>query len=159
MSYFYPLVSLLAEQLQRKNFKLAVAESCTGGLLAAALTDLPGSSAWFDRALITYSNAAKQEILGIDSQLIDQEGAVSCEVVKAMVEGIFATSPVDCAVATSGIAGPSGGSIDKPVGTVWIAVGIRGEEIQAEKFHFLGDRQNIREQAVEKALIKMTTLL
>ncbi|MDX1656133.1 MAG: CinA family protein, partial [Candidatus Competibacteraceae bacterium] len=115
------LVQNLGKALQLRGWMAATAESCTGGGIAMALTELAGSSAWFDRGFITYSNAAKSELLGVEPALIEASGAVSSEVVKAMAEGALARSRAGVSVAVSGIAGPEGGSELKPVGTIWIA--------------------------------------
>ena len=140
----------IAERLIARREWLAVAESCTGGLIAAACTDLAGSSAWFERGLVSYSNRAKQELLGVPASLLTAHGAVSEPCVRAMVEGLMARAPVQHAVAVSGIAGPGGGTADKPVGTVWIAwastTGVR-----TRVYAFTGDRQAVREQAVAAA--------
>ena len=110
---------LLADLLLKRGCKLVTAESCTGGMIAAACTDLAGSSAWFERGFVTYSNDAKTESLGVDAALVRQHGAVSEEVVRAMAEGAIAHSKAQVSVAVTGVAGPTGGSRDKPVGTVW----------------------------------------
>lgn len=131
---------------------LATAESCTGGGIAQAVTAIAGSSAWFDRGFVTYSNASKIEMLGVSPQLIDQYGAVSEGVVRAMTQGALAASKADWAVAVSGIAGPGGGSAEKPVGTVWLAWQQRGFLSSVECAHFQGDRTSIREQTIKRAL-------
>ena len=112
---------LLAQQLLARHWMMATAESCTGGLIAAACTDLAGSSAWFERGLVTYSNEAKTELLGVPAELIAQHGAVSEAVARAMAAGALARSQAQVAVAVTGVAGPGGGSASKPVGTVWLA--------------------------------------
>ena len=122
-----PLVTQLASQLMRRQWFLATAESCTGGMIAAACTDLAGSSAWFDRGLVTYSNAAKTELLGVDAQLIQNHGAVSEPVARAMVQGAIEHSAAKVAVAVTGVAGPTGGSAAKPVGTVWFGFAVEGQ--------------------------------
>jgi nicotinamide-nucleotide amidase len=121
-----PLVTQLASQLLRRQWFLATAESCTGGMIAAACTDLAGSSAWFDRGLVTYSNAAKTELLGVDAQLIQAHGAVSEPVARAMVQGAIQHSAAQVAVAVTGVAGPTGGSATKPLGTVWFGFAVAG---------------------------------
>ena len=136
----------LASLLLARGEWLAVAESCTGGLIAAACTDLAGSSAWFERGLVTYSNRAKQELLGVPETLLVQHGAVSEAVVRAMAQGLLARAPVQHAIAVSGIAGPGGGSADKPVGTVWIAWA-SGNAVRACGYRFSGDREAVRAQA------------
>jgi nicotinamide-nucleotide amidase len=141
---------LIAARLVERCEWLAVAESCTGGLIAAACTDLAGSSAWFERGLVTYSNRAKHELLGVPERVLAEAGAVSEPCVRAMAEGLMARAPVQHAIAVSGIAGPSGGTPEKPVGTVWIAwAGHAG--VQTRHFLFAGDRAAIRAQAVAAA--------
>ncbi len=142
----------LGEQLKTQGMQLTVAESCTGGSLAAALTAIPGSSHWFDRGFVTYSNHAKKEILGVLEQTLHFDGAVSEATVRAMAEGAVQNSDAHLSVAISGIAGPDGGTQDKPVGTVWIAwAGLR-QATNAICYTFPGDRIAIREAAVVKAL-------
>lgn len=131
---------------------MTTAESCTGGGIAQALTAIPGSSAWFDRGFVTYSNASKTEMLGVSPVLIDRHGAVSEEVVRAMTQGALAFSSADWAVAVSGIAGPGGGSEEKPVGTVWLAWQQRGCLASVECAYFQGDRSSVREQTVMRVL-------
>jgi nicotinamide-nucleotide amidase len=130
---------------------LATAESCTGGLIAARCTDLAGSSAWFDRGFVTYSNAAKSDLLGIDPSLIAQHGAVSEAIAHAMARGVLQHSRAQVGVAVTGIAGPSGGSLTKPVGTVWLGWNVNGL-INTECRLFEGDRALVREAAVTHAL-------
>lgn len=145
------LVERLATQLLARGESLAVAESCTGGMIAAACTDLAGSSAWFERGLVTYSNRAKQDLLGVSEALLQEQGAVSEACVRAMAAGLLARAPVRHALAVSGVAGPGGGSAEKPVGTVWLAWA--GPWGVAAKWHrFEGDRGAIRGQAVTAAL-------
>ncbi len=138
--------------LMRRGWMLAAAESCTGGWLAKQLTDVPGSSGWFERGFVTYANAAKAEMLGVHEQTLLEHGAVSAAVVREMAEGALARSHADVAVAISGVAGPDGGTPDKPVGLVWIAWTLRGEPAQAERYQFDGDREAVRRQAVDTAL-------
>lgn len=145
------LVERIAASLLQRREWLAVAESCTGGLIAAACTDLAGSSGWFERGLTTYSNRAKHELLGVSEALLASHGAVSEPCVRAMAEGLMARAPVQYTVAVSGIAGPGGGSPDKPVGTVWIAWAQR-DAVRSERFTFAGDRQAVRSQALAAAL-------
>lgn len=133
------LASVVGEILVRKNAKLAVAESCTGGYLAHLITEVPGSSDWFNGGVVTYSNEIKERLLNVDAEALDQYSAVSLEVVESMVRGAMEKFGTDYAIATSGIAGPSGGTPEKPVGTVWIAIGNK-EEIVARKFSFGKDR-------------------
>jgi nicotinamide-nucleotide amidase len=142
----------LAEALRARGWMLATAESCTGGLIAAACTELAGSSDWFERGFVTYSNAAKHELLGVDEALIRAQGAVSEPVARAMAAGALARSRAHLAVAVTGIAGPGGGSAEKPVGTVWMATAVRGDAAQASCFRFAGDRRAVREATVREAL-------
>ena len=145
------LVARIASDLLARREWLAVAESCTGGLIAAACTDLAGSSGWFERGLVTYSNRAKQELLGVPAALLETHGAVSEPCVRAMAEGLLVRASVHHAIAISGIAGPGGGSAEKPVGTVWIAwAGAGGVRTSMQVFK--GDRQAVRSQAVDAAL-------
>ena len=145
----------LAEKLLSRRRTVATAESCTGGWIAKVITDLPGSSDWFGYGVVSYSNPAKQELLGVPATLLIEHGAVSEPVVIAMAEGILRRSDADLAVAVSGIAGPSGGSADKPVGLVWFAwavMGDRGLMVKAEQRQFEGDRDAVRRQTVALAL-------
>lgn len=146
------LVERLAGRLTARGEMLATAESCTGGSVAAACTGLAGSSAWFERGFVTYSNQSKQDMLGVPAATIERYGAVSEQTVTAMVEGALNRSRADWALAISGIAGPGGATPDKPVGTVWIAWGGPGGWRQTRRFQFAGDRNAVREQAVETAL-------
>ncbi len=152
---FEPLVLSLAQALRDARSKLATAESCTGGLIAAACTAVAGSSDWFERGFVTYSNDAKSESLGVDARVIAAHGAVSEEVARAMAEGALAHSKAQLAVAVTGIAGPGGGSKAKPVGTVWLAIARAGEGTQAELLQLAGDRGAIREQTVRRALQRL----
>ena len=153
-----PLVAPLADALRAKGWRLATAESCTGGLIAAACTTLAGSSDWFERGFVTYSDAAKTEQLGVDAALIEQHGAVSEAVVCAMAAGALARSPADIAVAVTGIAGPGGAVPGKPVGTVWLALMQRGGAVQAERLQLGGDRAGIRAQTVVIALQRLRAM-
>jgi len=154
------LVQRLADQLLSNHIMLATAESCTGGGIAQALTALAGSSRWFDSGFVTYSNAAKQKMLGVPSYLFEPgaAGAVSEETVRAMTAGAIANSAAEIAVAVSGVAGPDGGSKDKPVGTVWIAWQLR-EQCRAQRFQFSGDREAVRTATVEAGLSGLLKLL
>jgi nicotinamide-nucleotide amidase len=152
------LSGLVANLLLKRQWMLVTAESCTGGMIAAACTDLAGSSAWFERGFVTYSNAAKTELLGVDTALITQHGAVSEPVVRAMVLGALARSHAQVALAVTGVAGPSGGSADKPVGTVWLGWATP-DELVVEKCHFEGDRQAVRRATVQHALTKLAAML
>jgi nicotinamide-nucleotide amidase len=141
MSTLFPLDLLhdaqaLLGELQRRSLRLATAESCTGGLLAGLLTEIPGASATLERGFVTYSNAAKSSLLGIEPALIERVGAVSEEVARAMAEGALARAPVDLAVAVTGIAGPDGGTPAKPVGLVYLAVAGKGAATRAREFRF-----------------------
>jgi nicotinamide-nucleotide amidase len=145
-------VTQLAHALLSRGWWLGTAESCTGGLIAATCTGLAGSSQWFERAVVTYSNAAKTQMLGVPATLIEQHGAVSEPVVRAMALGLLERAPVQVALAVSGVAGPGGGSDDKPVGTVWLACAVQGGPCVALKCGWSGDRQAVREAAVSQAL-------
>jgi len=145
------LATIVSRQLIRRQWLLASAESCTGGLLAKTCTDLAGSSAWFDRAYVTYSNQAKVQMLGVSADLIDSQGAVSEPVADAMVRGVLQASNVQVAVSITGIAGPGGGSEQKPVGTVCFAIAVDGD-IRLRSVLFEGDRAQIRQQSVNFAL-------
>lgn len=147
------LVEQLATLLPARGQTLATAESCTGGMIAAACTDRAGSSAWFERGFVTYSNAAKQEALGVDGALVEAHGAVSEPVVSAMLAGTLEHSPAHWAIAVSGVAGPGGGNEHKPVGTVYIGWMARGEAADVVRYHFEGDRAQVRHQSVIAALV------
>ena len=150
------LVAALADRLRALGWRLACAESCTGGLIAAACTDLAGSSDWFERGVVSYSNRAKVTLLGVPQALIDAHGAVSEAVAKAMVEGIAASSGADLAVSVTGVAGPAGGSPAKPVGTVCFGFARRRADgalqVDSERRHFDGDRAEVRAASVRYAL-------
>ena len=141
----------LASNLSTQNLKVTCAESCTGGLLAANLTRLPGSSAWFDMGFVTYSNEAKQQMLNVNPTTLAHYGAVSEEVVREMALGALISSKADYALSISGIAGPTGGSEEKPVGLVWFGLASK-KRIWAESKIFNGDRDQIRAQAVQHAV-------
>jgi len=145
------LIHQLADALLRRGWMMTTAESCTGGLIAAACTDLSGSSAWFERGFVTYSNAAKTELLGVPAGLIAAHGAVSEPVARAMAEGAVARSLAQAGVAVTGVAGPTGGSADKPVGTVWFGWYVGGRTTTALR-RFDGDRAAVRAQTVAHAL-------
>ena len=148
----------LADILQKKGWCMATAESCTGGLIAAACTDLAGSSNWFERGFVTYSNAAKTELLGVEAALIGRHGAVSEAVARAMAQGAVAHSHAQAAVAVTGVAGPGGGSADKPVGTVWFGWATPGGTVTEMK-RFDGDRAGVRQATVAHALARLLELL
>ncbi len=141
----------LGELCRSRGVTVSAAESCTGGGVASAITEVAGSSDYFETGYVTYANGAKTRLLGVPETLIEAHGAVSREVVEAMVAGACRESGADLAVAVSGVAGPGGGGPDKPVGTVWLAWG-GADGVLAERRHFPGDRQAVREQAVEAAL-------
>lgn len=154
-----PLVQTLADRLNARGARMATAESCTGGLIAAACTELAGSSVWFERGFVTYSNEAKTELLGVDAALIAAHGAVSEAVARAMAEGALQRAGVSLAVAVTGIAGPTGGSPDKPVGTVWLAWARRDGETTSRRCVFDGDRAQVRSQTCDTALQGLIDLL
>jgi nicotinamide-nucleotide amidase len=145
-------VDTLAAALKARAWTMCTAESCTGGLVAAACTSLAGSSDWFERGVVTYSNAAKTELLGVPAGLIERHGAVSGEVAAAMADGALAHTPAHAAVAVTGIAGPGGATPGKPVGTVWIAVASRTRAAAATRFQLDGDRAAVRHATVLHAL-------
>jgi nicotinamide-nucleotide amidase len=153
------LVEPIAQALLDRGQCLGTAESCTGGMIAAACTDLAGSSQWFERGVVTYSNEAKTELLGVPAALIAQHGAVSAEVAEQMARGLIARAPVDWALAVTGIAGPSGGSVAKPVGTVWLALAQRGGAVQVWRELFPGDRAAVRAQTLSSGLTALLKAL
>ena len=156
------LTDTLAQALMQHGWMLACAESCTGGLIAARCTDLAGSSEWFERGFVTYSNEAKHEMLGVDPALIAAQGAVSQAVAQAMALGALRHSQAQVSLAVTGIAGPSGGCADKPVGTVWFAwalpsdtgptLGAETAWVKTECRQFAGDRAAVRDATVQHAL-------
>ena len=152
------LAAELGRLLQARHAQVATAESCTGGGIAEVITRVPGSSAWFEAGYVTYSNRQKSTQLGVPEDLFAMVGAVSREVVEAMVRGAQAASGARYAVAVSGVAGPDGGSVEKPVGTVWLAWG-DGERITSLRRQFPGDRAQVRRQTVEAALEGLLRLL
>ncbi|WP_240652295.1 MULTISPECIES: CinA family protein [Variovorax] len=153
------LVVTLADLLQKKGWMLATAESCTGGLIGAACTDLAGSSVWYERGFITYSNEAKTELLGVDAGVIAAHGAVSEPVARAMATGAIAHSPPSrVALAVTGVAGPTGGTPDKPVGTVWFGWSVDGD-VRTERRRFDGDRATVRAATVHHSLQTLVELL
>jgi nicotinamide-nucleotide amidase len=145
-------VLALGEALRARGEKLVAAESCTGGLIAAACTSVAGSSDWFERGFVTYSNEAKNECLGVPATTLQRHGAVSEPVARAMAEGALKVSYAQWSVAVTGIAGPGGAVPGKPVGTVWLAIAHRGEVLIAERLQLDGDRSAVREQTVQRAL-------
>jgi nicotinamide-nucleotide amidase len=152
------LTKTLAEILLSRNWTVSLAESCTGGLVCATLTELAGSSEWFERGYITYSNEAKTESLNVPAVLIESHGAVSEQVAKAMAEGARIHSGSNVAISITGIAGPSGGSAEKPVGTVCFGWATENQTL-TKTIHFDGDRQTVRQQAAEFALTELIALL
>jgi nicotinamide-nucleotide amidase len=155
LKQFESPVLALAQALRPSGLKLASAESCTGGLIAAACTAVAGSSDWFERGFVTYSNDAKTEMLDVPAALIAAHGAVSAEVARAMAEGALQRSHADLAVAVTGIAGPGGATPGKPVGTVWLATAQRGGATRSELLQLEGDRTSIREQTTRHALQRL----
>ncbi|MFZ2541084.1 MAG: nicotinamide-nucleotide amidase [Gallionella sp.] len=145
--------------LKSHRLLLVTAESCTGGGVAQAITDVAGSSTWFDRGFITYSDLSKQQMLGVSDATLKQHGAVSEATVREMVEGALKNSSSQVALAVSGIAGPNGGSPEKPVGTVWFAWGIKGGETHAQRQHLSGNRDEVRAQSVRISLQGVINLL
>jgi len=154
-----PLVLDLAEALRRQGLCIATAESCTGGLIAAACTAVAGSSDWFERGFVSYSNQAKTEMLGVPPGLLELHGAVSAEVAQSMARGLYAHAPVEWTLAVTGIAGPSGGSEDKPVGTVWLALYHHGKPIKVWQELFKGDRHAVRAATVRVGLAALCEAL
>jgi len=147
----YTLAVELGAQLKAQSLVATCAESCTGGGIAHAITSVPGSSGWFEMGFVTYSNEAKSGLLNVDLEVLEQQGAVSEAVVLAMAEGARERAGADLSVAVSGIAGPDGGSSEKPVGTVWFAWARRGESM-ARCEQFKGSREEVRDQAVKVGL-------
>jgi nicotinamide-nucleotide amidase len=142
----------VVEALRAKGHMVATAESCTGGMIATALTAVPGSSAVVDRGFVTYSNDAKTQMLGVPEDMIEAHGAVSAEVAQAMAEGALHNSQATVAVAVTGIAGPDGGTTDKPVGLVHLACAVASGPIQARRQVFAGNRHDVRHSTVNAAL-------
>lgn len=153
------LVMECGELLRAKKWKLVTAESCTGGLISARCTDVPGSSDWFAGSIIAYSNNVKLSLLGVAGDVLKRLGAVSEEVVTSMATRVLTTIGGHVSVAVSGIAGPTGGTEDKPVGTVWIAWATWEDTLRTELFYFEGDRAEVREQAVRAALQGVVSML
>lgn len=146
------LADKLGDRLRAAGLTVATAESCTGGWIAKCITDVAGSSEWFDRGFVTYSNEAKIEQLGVSTEVIETQGAVSEDTVRAMAEGALSRSRADLAVSVSGIAGPGGGTSEKPVGMVWFCWQRRGGEPMVRAVPFDGDRETVRREAVKAAL-------
>ena len=153
------LIDRIAVALMQRRERIGTAESCTGGLIAAACTSLAGSSAWFERGVVSYSNEAKAELLGVPKGLIALHGAVSAEVAEHMARGLLAHAPIDWALSVTGIAGPSGGSAAKPVGSVWLALVHAGRPARVWCEHFGGDRQAVRAQTVTSGLAALCEAL
>ena len=154
-SELFELSERVGRELLAAGWRIVTAESCTAGWIAKALTDVPGSSQWVDSGYVTYSNTAKVRDVGVSSRTLDEHGAVSEATVREMVNGALRVAGVEIAIAVSGIAGPDGGSADKPVGTVWFAVATpdaRGAGTTCERRQFGGDRDQVRRQAVGHAL-------
>ncbi len=153
------LVTRIAEKLKAENARVSTAESCTGGWLAKTLTDLPGSSDWFEYGFVSYGSNAKQDQLAVPAETLDRYGAVSAEAAEAMASGALSRSGAELAVAVTGIAGPDGGSAGKPVGTVWFAWARRGQDPISRCRRFDGDRDAVRRQSVVAALSGLLELL
>ena len=153
------LAARLGEALSRRNWRLAAAESCTGGWAAQAMTAVAGSSDWFERGFVTYSNDAKQDLLEVSGRTLVEAGAVSTETAREMAEGALRHSRAQCAFAITGIAGPGGGSADKPVGTVCFAWARVGESTEIDRLRLAGDRRQVRAQSVRHALSRMLALV
>ncbi|MGE3772564.1 MAG: CinA family protein [Gammaproteobacteria bacterium] len=158
MSEIFDLSRTLGERLLARGWLLATAESCTGGGIAAAVTDVAGSSAWFDRGFVTYSNAAKQAMLGVPAATLEAHGAVSEATARAMAAGALARSAARIAVAVTGVAGPSGGSPAKPVGTVWFGYALADGAVHARLHRYDGDRAAVRMCTVARALADLIRL-
>ena len=155
----FETASRLAELLLERQLMLATAESCTGGWVAKTLTDLPGCSAWFDRGFVTYTNASKNEMLGVSMTTLDAYGAVSEMTVREMAEGVLNNSPAQISLSISGIAGPGGATEEKPLGTVWFGWAVEEQCIEAECCHFEGDREAVRAQAVQHTLSRLIEIV
>lgn len=155
----FELSEQLGRALQAREMGVATAESCTGGWISQALTMVPGSSTWFECGFVTYTNRSKQEMLGVRSSTLERDGAVSEITVREMAEGALARSHANCSVAVSGVAGPDGGSPEKPVGTVWMALASTGQATEARRLQLPGDRDAVRRQTVIVALQALTDLV
>lgn len=154
---------ILAHQLglglKARDLRVATAESCTGGWIAQAITEVPGSSAWFDRGFVTYSNQAKVQMLGVNPQTLMHYGAVSLEIAQEMLNGVLANSEAEFAIAVTGIAGPDGGTLEKPVGTVYVGWQSKNGMPVIEKLQLSGSRHDIRKETVKKCLSGVLTIL
>jgi nicotinamide-nucleotide amidase len=157
--FLYELAERAGHALQARGLMIATAESCTGGWIAEALTMIPGSSAWFERGFVTYTYISKREMLGVRESTLAEHGAVAEQVVLEMVEGALKVSHAQVAIAVSGVAGPSGGSPQKPVGTVCLAWGLKGRPPRAETRLFPGDREAVRRASVVDALEVLIEML
>jgi nicotinamide-nucleotide amidase len=155
----HEITQALARVLIKNNWHLSTAESCTGGLVAASITELAGSSDWFERGYVTYSNQSKSEDIDVSQNLIEQHGAVSDQVARAMALGAKQNSGSDLSLSITGIAGPTGGSPEKPIGTVCFAWALANDQIVSETKHFEGNRQQVRQQACDFSLRKLLDLL
>lgn len=153
------LIDRIAVALIQRRERIGTAESCTGGLIAAACTSLSGSSAWFERGVVSYSNQSKTELLGVPAALIDLHGSVSAEVATHMARGLLAHAPIDWALSVTGIAGPTGGSESKPVGTVWLALLHAGEPVKVWRELFPGDRHEVRIATLRSGLMALCEAL
>ena len=153
------LIDQITEKLNENSFKLTTAESCTGGFLSTLITRKSGASAIFDRGFITYSNASKTELLGVPEETINTHGAVSPETAEAMAKGALKNSEADLSISITGIAGPSGGTDDKPVGLVYFGFALKGGSSGSIKETFTGDRHDIQNQAAKKALKNLLEIL
>ncbi|WP_028574407.1 CinA family protein [Desulfonatronovibrio hydrogenovorans] len=151
MEYEQPMIKVLAGRMEAERLFLATAESCTGGLISHLLTNEPGSSRWYAGGVVAYSNHLKTSILGVDQELLNGFGAVSSQCVEAMVRGVISLTSAQAGIAVSGIAGPGGGTLEKPVGTVYMAWGLL-ERIRWKRFVFQGQRLQIKEQASAAAI-------
>jgi len=155
----YELSALVGQKLLARGWRVATAESCTGGGIAAAITAIPNSSSWFEYGIVSYANSAKEKLLHVNSETLAREGAVSQATVEQMVKGVLDLSGADIGVAVSGIAGPTGGTAEKPVGTVWFAWGLASGLINSAVYNFSGDRVSVQHQSVIYALNGLLKLL
>ena len=155
----YELSALVGQKLLARGWRVATAESCTGGGIAAAITAIPNSSSWFEYGIVSYANSAKEKLLHVNSETLAREGAVSQATVEQMVKGVLDLSGANIAVAVSGIAGPTGGTAEKPVGTVWFAWGLASGLINSAVYNFSGDRVSVQHQSVIYALNGLLKLL
>jgi nicotinamide-nucleotide amidase len=158
-SLLYRLAERVGAALKKRKMMLATAESCTGGWVSEAVTMVPGSSDWFERGFVTYTYISKREMLGVSERTLEKHGAVAEEIVREMVEGALSRSHAQVAVAVSGVAGPGGGTPEKPVGTVCFAWAKKGEAARSETKRYSGDRESVRRQSVEHALGGVLALL